>query len=598
MAKDKETYEQLSERIDHLESEMKEIKELLREERKSASDTSNQKEYTESDKYAHGKRKWLSSKESSSPLTEEKATFTKEKPKDWEAIIGQVWLPRIFIIVLLIGVLWAFQSAVQNNWITEPVRLLLGYGSSVLLLFFGEKQLSSNRRGLGITLIGGAAGIWIFATFSGAVLYDLFPPFIAFLLYILCIGTGIVLSEIHKSQVLAVYLGIAGFLVPFLVGGEEGNFTVFFGYETFLTLCLGIYAWKKRHIIVLYVAMLLPPVVFFVYTIITALSESTRAGAGIFSGENLFAVFIIIIHILLMIGMYREKSSSRAKGTLLSFSFGAALLWSGITLLTPSIVYEIGWVNLNLSVFTSILVAGAAINGGLANKRKREKGMLFHLCTLFSVVASTIFLIILFDYQGYTLLFIIESYLLLWLGMKIHSKFQIVSGSHILFISGFAALYHIIEMEWGFTTALGEGVMFIIIAILFYKTIRADEEMVSPENKKIALFSLGIIIVGFTLVLLTRVVHLGAFEYFFTYRDVVVSVSWLVFAIGVLLAGIQWQKKPLRVFAVVWIFVTLAKAFLVDISYLDPIIRGILFILIGAVGVLVSRLFYTENRNS
>ncbi|SIS46030.1 DUF2339 domain-containing protein [Salimicrobium flavidum] len=592
MSEENETNEELSRRLDSLEAEMKEIKELLHEERKSEG---GKGERPEPESHGQDKRQWLSPKEKYSPLSEKQSSFRKPNFKDWESVIGQVWLPRIFIIVLLLGVLWAFQSAVENNWITEPIRLVLGYVASVFLLFLGEKQLSSERRGLGITLIGGATGIWIFATFAGAVLYDLFTPMIAFLLYVLCIGSGVVLAEIHKSQALAVYLGIAGFLVPFLVGGEEGNFAVFFTYEVFLTLCLGIYAWRKKKIIVLYVATLLPPVVFFFYTLITALAESGMESVGTFTQEDLFAVFIIIIHVLLSAGTYTEKASVKSKGMLLSLSYAAALFWAGVTLFTPSFVYEAGWLNLNLSIYTALVVAAMSIYGVLAMKRK--EGGFFHYYTLFSVVAATVFLVILFDYEGYTLLFIAESYLLFRLGVKIHSSLQLFIGSSMYGISGLATLYHIVEMEWGLTSVLFEGILFIAVSVLLYRLLRSDEDTISKENRRFGVLSTGIGVVGFTLVLLTRVVHLGAYEYFFTYRDVLVSVSWLMFAIGVLMSGIYLQKQSLRIFAVVWIFVTLAKALLVDISYLDPIIRGILFILIGAVGVLVSRFYYTDKHS-
>ncbi|MGO4274314.1 hypothetical protein AB4Z22_31520, partial [Paenibacillus sp. TAF58] len=47
-------------------------------------------------------------------------------PRDWEHLIARVWLPRIFIVVFLLGVLWGFTAAVNAGIITEPVRCILG----------------------------------------------------------------------------------------------------------------------------------------------------------------------------------------------------------------------------------------------------------------------------------------------------------------------------------------------------------------------------------------------------------------------------------------------------------------------------------------
>ncbi|MEI0737776.1 hypothetical protein VQ056_15745 [Paenibacillus sp. JTLBN-2024] len=76
-------------------------------------------------------------------------------PKDWEHLIARVWLPRVFIVVLLLGVLWGFTAVVKAGYLTEPVRCLLGVVAAAVMYWLGERQLRSKREALGQVLLGG-----------------------------------------------------------------------------------------------------------------------------------------------------------------------------------------------------------------------------------------------------------------------------------------------------------------------------------------------------------------------------------------------------------------------------------------------------------
>jgi uncharacterized membrane protein len=91
-------------------------------------------------------------------LTEQRPDAAKIKTEavDWERVIGQVWLPRVFILVLLLGVLWAFKAASDVGFITDAVKCILGFLSSAALIAGGEWQIRKGRAALGQVLLGGA----------------------------------------------------------------------------------------------------------------------------------------------------------------------------------------------------------------------------------------------------------------------------------------------------------------------------------------------------------------------------------------------------------------------------------------------------------
>ncbi|MFB5167169.1 hypothetical protein V2P11_15655 [Parageobacillus toebii] len=85
-------------------------------------------------------------------------------PIDWEHVIGRVWLPRIFIFVLLLGLVWGFTIAAAMGILTEPVRILMGFAGSGLLVWLGEKQIKKQRENLGKVLLSGAISLLILTT--------------------------------------------------------------------------------------------------------------------------------------------------------------------------------------------------------------------------------------------------------------------------------------------------------------------------------------------------------------------------------------------------------------------------------------------------
>ncbi len=70
------------------------------------------------------------------------------------------------------------------------------------------------------------------------------------------------------------------------------------------------------------------------------------------------------------------------------------------------------------------------------------------------------------------------------------------------------------------------------------------------------------------------------------------SILWGVYALGLVVLGIAWGKKHLRIAAIVLLGVTLAKLFLYDISELSTIPKTFLFVSLGALMLVVSFLYH------
>ncbi|MEK1830088.1 hypothetical protein AAAC51_16265 [Priestia megaterium] len=73
--------------------------------------------------------------------TAAKSSQAIEEPVDWEKVLFQTWLPRIFIFVFIIGVLWGFKAASDYGLMNEKAKVVLGFVVSIGFAVTGHFQI-------------------------------------------------------------------------------------------------------------------------------------------------------------------------------------------------------------------------------------------------------------------------------------------------------------------------------------------------------------------------------------------------------------------------------------------------------------------------
>ncbi|SDE74082.1 Predicted membrane protein [Bhargavaea beijingensis] len=247
-----------------------------------------------------------------------KPVFKEQKPFDFERQFA-VWLPRVFMVILLLGVLWGLKVSFDMGWITEGVRVVLGYLASVLLGYLGYRSIRDARRGFGLTLWGGTIALGILTTFAANQLYGYLPLIPAFLIGIAYIAAGIYASIRTRSETLTVFTAIAGFLLPFLLEGEGASAVMFCSYVLILFLSLFVVSIRSRHRVTFYALFLLFNVTLYMYLLL----DGVRGGH-----ENLIAATALIQHLALLF-FYLRGSIPRFLFTevLLYVNFVFGLMW-------------------------------------------------------------------------------------------------------------------------------------------------------------------------------------------------------------------------------------------------------------------------------
>ena len=299
------------------------------------------------------------------------------KEFDLEKVLSN-WLPRVFMFILLLGVLWGLKVGMDHGFITNPVRVGMGYTGTILLYFLGMRYYNGGKKGFGLTLLGGFIGLGILTTFAAHLLYGYLNFTIAFVIGVAYIIAGLLLSRKTKSETLTIFSGIAGFLLPFLLEGEGATSVQFCAYILLLFLSLFYVSLSQKHKYTFYVTFVLFHLTLFVY----ALLDSA------FAEESILVATVLIQHGVILFFYLKGRISRDV--------FSEALLYSNF-------VFTIGWIKL-LEHVQEVFVYGllALLYSALAaysfwKKESALRGIL----SAVAVFAVSVFILIL-QYGGYS----------------------------------------------------------------------------------------------------------------------------------------------------------------------------------------------------
>ena len=165
--------------------------------------------------------------------------------EEWEALIGGKLLNRIGAFALILGVGFFLKYAFDNDLISEPIRVLVGFVIGAGLLFGGARW---HKTGLAIFaqgLTGAGIAILYLSVYASFNYYHLVSQPVAFVL--MSAVTALTFFQALKYDSLAVaLLGWAGgFLTPIMLSTGQANEAGLFTYIALLDLGLLAIVRKK-----------------------------------------------------------------------------------------------------------------------------------------------------------------------------------------------------------------------------------------------------------------------------------------------------------------------------------------------------------------
>jgi len=173
-----------------------------------------------------------------------------KQPSDLEKIIGESWINKIGILIVVIGVAIGAKYSIENELISPLTRIILGYLMGIGLLGFGIK-LKPKFEGYSAVLVSGAISIFYFITYFAYSFYDLIPQALAFVI-MLIFTAFTVFTAIKYNRVVIAHIGLIGaYAVPFLLSSGSGRVDILFSYMLIINLGILFISikkdWKSLH---------------------------------------------------------------------------------------------------------------------------------------------------------------------------------------------------------------------------------------------------------------------------------------------------------------------------------------------------------------
>ena len=407
---------------------------------------------------------------------------------NFEKYIGENLFGKIGILIFIIGIGFFVKYAIDQNWINETARTLMGYAVGAGMLVLAER-LHKRYHTFSSLLAGGAFGIYYLITAIAFHYYALFSHTIAFV--ILCVTTIFMsaVSVLYDRKELAVTALVGGFIAPFIISTDSSSIISLQIYITILNIgmfCLAMY--KKWAIL---------PMVSFAFTYIilwgtTAIgsfsdSEAVTTYPTLFAFATLFYVIFLLPVVFILRTQYGENTRLGLLGIITANSFmyliyGDFLLqhFEASSDTTAYLAFFIAGVNLVIHLYLRFRVEG----------QDTLRNLMLGLAVTFASMGVPI----LFSTANVLMVWAAESVLLLWLFTKEKNRiYELASAVLLLLTLGALAYYRTTDT---FIHDTGESLFFngaffvtTFVSIAYYVVaviILLNKELFSDTKRLIA----------------------------------------------------------------------------------------------------------------
>ena len=371
---------------------------------------------------------------------------------NFEKYIGENLFGKIGILIFIIGIGFFVKYAIDQNWINETARTLMGYAVGAGMLVLAER-LHKRYHTFSSLLAGGAFGIYYLITAIAFHYYALFSHTIAFV--ILCVTTIFMsaVSVLYDRKELAVTALVGGFIAPFIISTDSSSIISLQIYITILNIgmfCLAMY--KKWAIL---------PMVSFAFTYIilwgtTALgsfsdSEAVTTYPTLFAFATLFYVIFLLPVVFILRTQYGENTRLGLLGIITANSFmyliyGDFLLqhFEASSDTTAYLAFFIAAVNLAIHLYLRFRVEG--------------QDTLRNLMLGLAVTFASMGIPILFSTANIPMVWAAEAVLLLWLFTKEKNRIYEWASVILLFLMMGALAYY--RTSGAFIHDIGDSLFF------------------------------------------------------------------------------------------------------------------------------------------
>jgi uncharacterized membrane protein len=515
-----------------------------------------------------------------------------------EKTIGQFWLNRIGIVALLVGVSYFLKYAFENNWIGPAGRIAIGLLAGIALIVWSEKFRSRGHLAFSYSLKAAGIGTLYLSLWGAFQVYHLIPAAAAFTAMVIVTAATIVLALTQDAELLASFALAGGFATPVLLSTGENHEVALFSYIALLDIAIlemSIFKPWRRLLWGSFVGTML----LYIGWCSDYYSKDQRILSVCFT-----ALFFAIFAAIPLLSPYEESKRFTGPSVTLTLIplFNAVAFFLALYQMYQGENVTLTWYALALAAFYLGLAASF-------QKRfpKQDTTFIHLLHVAMAITFITIAIPLKLEGQWITISWLVESAVLLWIGVKTQNNFLRYLASIALVLGLFRLLFYDHFQTETLLFNLRFFTYLIAIAVLggiafFGKRLASEQEMPLIHLAAVGVNLLALI--ALTLEVsdyFARRMQASGNRFLFyrqnqltLARDFTYSAIWLIYGVVLMTIGFQKRSAFVRWQALILIAFTIAKVFMYDVSQLGGTYRIVSFIALGAVLLAISFIYQRD----
>ncbi len=325
--------------------------------------------------------------------------------KSFEEQVGGNFASKVGILVTIIGVFIGAKYAIDRDLISPAVRIILGYCSGITLCIIAWR-LRKKYESYSAVLMGGGLAVLYFITYIAYGYFGLLSQGVAFSLMLLVTCITVYAAFLYNLVIIA-HLGMVGaYAIPFLLSNNSGKYEILFAYIAIINAGILVISFRRNWRSLCYNAFFLTWLIYLFWYIIQYPSPAHLDLAWIF-----LSVYFLLFYCTFLAYKLVKKDLFGGMDIYLVLCNSFIFYGVGYSLLAGQPATE-KWCGL----FT---VLNAGIHFGVAMiiraVKLADKAVLYMtggLSLAFLVIAVPVQ----FDGNWVTLLWAVQTLLLLWIG--------------------------------------------------------------------------------------------------------------------------------------------------------------------------------------
>lgn len=505
----------------------------------------------------------------SSPI-ESSETAIKESPDEisksgegLEQRIGQFWLPRIGIIVFIVG--FAILLTLPYKSLPAILPSLMGYLFTAFLFGLAKYWKNSLPHLSDYLTSGGFVSLYLssmrFYFFGSEKAIDSLTVIIILLLIV---TTIILISAFRKNSANLAGLGITlGFVTAIL---SDDSFLIFFAITLF-SIVVVLFKLKNKTNFILFYGITLAYLTHLIWFVNNPFLGNTLKTISEPEINLLFILIYVLIFSFAYLFSSKDEQDNYVSASAAMFNSGAGYgLLILITLLTSPSLFSL------YHLLAALIFLAIAITYWI--KKRNIYSTFFYAMTGYAALSVAI--IGQFDRPDYFYWLVWQSLFVVSTAVWFRSKFIIVAN-FIIYLLIFFGYLIVSELIGGISLSFG------IVALLSARILnwKKDQLKLETEQMRNAYLLAALFIIPYA--------------FYHMFPSGYVSLTWIAIAIIYYILSVILKNFKYRWMALATYFLTVIYVFILGITSTDTLWKIISFLVLGATLIIVS-LIYTRKK--